>query len=441
MNNQASRPYGMITGAHYAFGSFTYDAKRSKLQCYGVDIPLKPKTGALLHYFLQHPHRVITKTELLDTLWRDEDVVEANLAQHVFLLRQAFATYSPGETFIVTTARQGYCFVAPVQTAAQARPSRGPSWKSYVEGRFFIQLRAQPALARAIDAFERTTAEDDAHAGAHAGIAEAHLLAVEHVLTEPLPAFIRARSEAQRALELDPDNIEAHIALGNIHLFHDWDFVAAYEAFERATWLDPTHSSARIYKGRFLAIVGNYEAAASEIESVLVREPCSLEAMTQYAACALLHEDFITAGEMTGAALSLDPSHGLAQYYRTAMLALSGRHEDALNLHDSTNTHPYEQQALSIAAYAAARAGQHERARDLIANLDDESRWPHISSLHRALPRVGLNELEAAHEILEAGIHQHDPLIVFILRHPAFQNVPAIDKLRHSVGPHHKLHQ
>lgn len=441
MNHQTSGSYGTPLATHYAFGSFTYDAKRAKLQCYGVDIPLKPKTGALLHYFLQHPHRVITKTELLDTLWRDEDVVEANLAQHVFLLRQAFATYSPGETFIVTTARQGYCFVAAVQTAAQSRPSRGASWKSYVEGRFFLDRRALPSLERAIDAFERTIADDETHAGAHAGIAAANVLAAEHLFTQPLPAFTRARSEAQRALELDPDNVAAYIALGNVHLFHDWDFVAAYESFERATWLDPSNPSSRLYKARFLAIVGNYEAAVSEIESVLAREPSSLEAMTDYAAAALLHEDFDTVHEMTDAALSLEPSHAVANYYRVAALALSGRYEDALQLHHADDSARREQQSLSIAAYAAARADKPELAQRLIATLDDRSRWPYVSSVYRALPRVGLGESEAAYEILETGIQQRDPLSVFILRHPAFQNVPRIDEIRHAIGPQQRIHQ
>jgi len=439
MNHQPSGPYGTPVATHYAFGSFTYDAKRAKLQCYGVDIPLKPKTGALLHYFLQHPHRVITKSELLDTLWRDEDVVEANLAQHVFLLRQAFATYSPGETFIVTTARQGYCFVAAVQTAAHARPSRGTSWKSYVEGRFFLDDRTQPSLERAIEAFERTVAEDNAHAGAHAGIAEANVLAAEHLFAKPLPAFTRARAEAQRALELDPDNVEAYIALGNIHLFHDWDFVAAYEAFERATWLDPSHASSRLHKARFLAIVGNYEAAASEIESVLAREPSSLKAITEYAAAALLHEDFNAVYEMTDAALSLDPSDPRANYYRIAALAFSGRYEEALR--HTCDDHGYEQQFLAVTAFAAGRAGLRNRAGELTAKIDAEAHWPYVSPFHRALPRIGLDDTQTAYRIVESGIHQRDPLSVFILRHPAFQRVPGIDELRHAIGPQQRNHQ
>jgi DNA-binding winged helix-turn-helix (wHTH) protein len=435
MSREASEMYRAAAAMHYAFGSFTYDAKRGKLQCYGVDIPLKPKTAALLHHFLQHPHRVITKSELLDSLWRNEDVVEANLAQHVFLLRQAFATYSPGETFIVTTARQGYCFVAPVQTATQRQPSRGPSWKSYIEGRFHIEARTAQSLQNAIAAFERTLSHDAAHAGAYAGIAEANVLAAEYLLSEPGPAFDRARITAQRALELDPDNVEAHVALGDIHLFHDWDFVAAYEALERATWLDPASSSSRLYKASFFGIAGNYEAANSEIESVLVREPFSLRAMTTLAAVAMLHEDYATLQDMSDAVLSLDPQHGLMRYYLMTGLTLSGRYGDAMDIYDATNDSPYRQQSVAVAAFAAARSGKRERADRLSAELEDGTQWVYRSAVNRALAFVGRNEFDRARELLRVGIALRDPWSVFILRHPAFQEIPGIDELRHAIGP------
>jgi DNA-binding winged helix-turn-helix (wHTH) protein len=438
VNRESSESFPATQSMHYAFGSFTYDAKRGKLQCYGVDIPLKPKTGALLHYFLQHPHRIITKSELLDTLWRDEDVVEANLAQHVFLLRQAFTTYSPGETFIVTTARQGYCFVAPVRTAAPKQPTRGPSWKSYVEGRFLIEQRTHTSLDRAISAFERTIAADETHAAAHAGIAEANVLAAEYLFVEPHAAFRRARSAAERALDLDPDNVDAHVALGNVHLFYDWDFVAAYEALERATWLDPAHSSSRLDKARFLGIVGNYDAAVSEIASVLAREPFSLKAMSALAAVAILHNDFETVKEMSEAALSLDSSHALMQYYLISGFALSGRYREALDLFDSKAAQPYRQQSLAVAAFAAARAGLRSRANELIGEIDDASNWPYLSAFNRALPRIGLNEPGYAIGLLRRGIEDRDPWSVFILRYPLFAELPGIEELRHTIGPVHQ---
>ncbi len=435
MNRESSDGYQLVSAMHYAFGSFTYDAKRGKLQCYGVDIPLKPKTGAVLHYFLQHPHRVITKSELLDTLWRDEDVVEANLAQHVFLLRQAFATYSPGETFIVTTARQGYCFVAPVRTATPKQPTRGPSWKSYVEGRFFAAQQTQASLAHAIDAFERAVAADETHAGAHAGIAGANVLAAEYLFVEPTTAFRRARTAAQRALELDPDSVEAHMALGKVHLFHDWDFVAAYEAFERATWLDPTHASSRLDKALFLGIVGNYGAAVSEIESVLLREPFSLRAMNTLAAIGVLHDDFETVKEISDTAFILDPANALTRYYLMSALALRGQHAHALDLFDSAGDQPYRQQALAVAAFAAARLGLRSRAEALIAQLDDASQWAYVSAFNRALPRVASHQEDEARALLRTGIEERDPWSVFILRHPAFADLPGIEELRHLIGP------
>jgi DNA-binding winged helix-turn-helix (wHTH) protein/cytochrome c-type biogenesis protein CcmH/NrfG len=439
MNREASEAPRSLSVVHYTFGSFDFDVKLGRLSCYGVEVPLKPKTTALLRYFLEHPHRIITKTELLDTLWAGDEVIEANLAQHVFLLRQAFSTYSPGESFIVTSARQGYRFVAPVQAASIAMPKRDESWKPYVQGRFFADQRTAESLRRAITAYKRAIEIDENHAGAYAGIAQANVLSAEYLFTEPIEAFTSARKAAHRALALDPDNVEAFVSLGDIYLFYDWDFVRAYEALERASWLDPGSASSRLSKAWFLGVVGNHDGAVSEVESVLAREPFSLKAMTTLAALAIFHADFQMAIEMSEAVLTLDPSYELVKYYFAAALAFAGRYDEALELYEATENPQYPQQSLAIAAYAAGCAGYRERALELIAQIEDPGRWPYISAFNRALPRMGLRELDTAREQLREGIERRDPWSVFLLSHPVFSSVPEVQALREAIRPRSSL--
>jgi tetratricopeptide (TPR) repeat protein len=185
-----------------------------------------------------------------------------------------------------------------------------------------------------------------------------------------------------------------------------------------------------------LGIVGNYEAAISEIESVLAREPFSLRAMTTLAAVAMLHEDFTTLLDMSDAVLSLDPSHGLMRYYLMTGLALSGRYREAINIYETAHRDPYRQQTAAIAAFAAARSGERERADRLIAELEDHGRWAYASPVNRAFAFVGLGDFDRARDLLRVGIERRDPWSVFILRHPAFQAIPRIDELRHTIGPH-----
>ncbi len=54
------------------------------------------------------------KDELLQEVWPDTFVEEANLTQNIFTLRRALGDERADPTYIETVARRGYRFIAPV---------------------------------------------------------------------------------------------------------------------------------------------------------------------------------------------------------------------------------------------------------------------------------------------------------------------------------------
>ena len=50
-------------------GEVTLDPATHEVELNGTPVPLTPREYALLEYFLRHPGRVISKTELLDNVW------------------------------------------------------------------------------------------------------------------------------------------------------------------------------------------------------------------------------------------------------------------------------------------------------------------------------------------------------------------------------------
>jgi Tol biopolymer transport system component/DNA-binding winged helix-turn-helix (wHTH) protein len=103
-----------IAVAVFEFGPFVLDpAKRSLLRD-GAPQALTPKAFDLLALLMEHRERVVSKDELLKTLWPDAFIEESNLAQHVFLLRRALNGDAEGPEYIATIPRRGYRFVAQV---------------------------------------------------------------------------------------------------------------------------------------------------------------------------------------------------------------------------------------------------------------------------------------------------------------------------------------
>lgn len=107
----------------YEFGQFRIDAVRRLLARNGATVPLTPKNFDLLLTLVQRREQVLTKEELLRTIWPHTVVEESNLTQNIFVLRKLLGETPNDHHYIVTVPGQGYRFVAPVREyEEQPRP-------------------------------------------------------------------------------------------------------------------------------------------------------------------------------------------------------------------------------------------------------------------------------------------------------------------------------
>jgi TolB-like protein/DNA-binding winged helix-turn-helix (wHTH) protein/Tfp pilus assembly protein PilF len=98
----------------YRFGWFVLDSKKRTLTCKESLVSLTSKTFDVLAFFVQNPNRVVTKKELLDTVWAGSFVEEGVLTQYIFQLRKVLTNVSEDNRWIVTIPGKGYQFTADV---------------------------------------------------------------------------------------------------------------------------------------------------------------------------------------------------------------------------------------------------------------------------------------------------------------------------------------
>ena len=101
------------------FSDFEFDPAREQLRRGGALVPLSPKPTALLRYFLQHPGRLISKQELMESIWGGVVVTDDSLVQCVGELRSRLGGQGAG--LITTHPRRGYMFEALVVRAKPAK--------------------------------------------------------------------------------------------------------------------------------------------------------------------------------------------------------------------------------------------------------------------------------------------------------------------------------
>ena len=102
------------------FGPFRLDPAQRLLRRDGQIIPLRPKAFETLLILVENSGRVLEKGELMQLLWPDSFVEEANLTQNISLVRKALGETAQSRRYIITFPGRGYSFVADVGAVAEA---------------------------------------------------------------------------------------------------------------------------------------------------------------------------------------------------------------------------------------------------------------------------------------------------------------------------------
>src|SRR5436853_6661839 len=97
-----------------------------------------------------------------------------------------------------------------------------------------------------------------------------------------------ARSAALQALQLDDTLHEAHLQLGLVKLYYDWDWRASDVQCSRAIELNPKYVEGHSWRGLDLMCMGRFDEAIAETKHAEQLHPVSLQPRTRVG-CACYH--------------------------------------------------------------------------------------------------------------------------------------------------------
>ena len=125
----------------YEFGPFRADPNRNLLLRGDDPVALSAKSFETLLVLLQHGNETVSKDQLMKALWPDTFVDEANLAQHISVLRRALGETPQDRRYIVTLPGKGYRFAESVRLVPA--PEQAPAESGLEEPR--LEKAALPA--------------------------------------------------------------------------------------------------------------------------------------------------------------------------------------------------------------------------------------------------------------------------------------------------------
>ena len=152
------------------------------------------------------------------------------------------------------------------------------AYAAYVRGRYFWNTRTAEGYRKAVDDFQRAISLDPGYSLAYSGLADAYSLLGSYGEMPMRDAKEKARTAAQKAVDLDDQVAEAHTSLGAIIAGDGWEWEKAERHFQRAIDLKPRYATAREWYSEYLSWMGRHDQAIRAAREALTVEPVSLSA-------------------------------------------------------------------------------------------------------------------------------------------------------------------
>jgi len=319
------------------------------------------------------------------------------------------------------------------QTLARLPTSSVKAHELYTLGRLAWNRRTQADFHQAIAHFQQAIQMDASYAQAHAGLADCYLLLPLYGYDFPKQSFPRAREAAQRALALAPGLAEAHITLAEIHFYYDWDFVAAEREFLRALDLKPNYPTGRQWYGEFLSYLGRHSEALAELDAARRGDPDSFIIHFDLGKARYFARQYDEATAQLAEMLRGQPQFSSGHRYLGASLTQKGSLREAIaELEEAWRLSGQSRGAHLAGAYV--RAGEHEKARDVLKQLRQLAPTKYVPPIDLAITHAALGENEEALVELERGYRERasemvelkvEPMFDSLREEPRFQKIVA----------------
>jgi TolB-like protein/DNA-binding SARP family transcriptional activator len=332
---------------------------------------------------------------------------------------------------------------APEPDARLAAPSVRPeAQEAYLQGLYHLERQMVTmdltpserlaALRTAVAYLENAVALAPEWAAAHAKLARAyHWVASSYV--ELAPEFYpKSKTAALRALELDPNEAQAHASLGFVLFNHEWDWAGAERSIQRALALDP-NSHQWIY-AMFLVAVGRYDEAITHYQRAQERNPLSpiLKGQLAYAySCAGRHDEAIAELERLQARIGRN-SDWLRAAFGELYLTKSRYPEAIAALESAVAVSDSNPGTVALLAYGYVRAGRVGDARRLVLWLEQRPGLWYAPQLYTALGDTG-----RAIAMVQSAFEQRSGYVVYLrcaTAYPALRNQPQIREIVRRIG-------
>jgi adenylate cyclase len=283
------------------------------------------------------------------------------------------------------------------------------AYELYHKGRSLWGKRTGDNIPKAIAFYEQAIARDPNYALAYAGLSSAHILAPFYIGADRHEAGSKAKEAALKALGLDPNLAEAHLALGKVLFFSEIDLAGAMREYKRAIELKPNDADAHHWYGNdTLPVFGQFEEAIAEGKRSVELDPLSVVINVDLGVTFYYAHRYDDAARQLRKTLELDPTSFYTHYNLGILLQVTGDLSGAIAEYEKAKQLGDNTYVSTLYAQAKAQAGGKDAALRMLSELDKISQQREVVGYLRALLYLSLNNKDEALRWLEQGYAERD---------------------------------
>jgi TolB-like protein/Tfp pilus assembly protein PilF len=301
------------------------------------------------------------------------------------------------------------------------------AYQLYLRGRYLWRQLTRGGIEKSIGFFQQAIDKDPNFGLAYAGLATAHALSSGGGgVMKPEEGMPKAKAEAMKALAIDDSLGEAHLALAMVRTFYDWDWAGAGQEFQRAIELNPEDSEAHHLYSHYFLYLGRTAESLAESKRALELDPLSVDLAFHLAWHYHYMREDDQAVEQARKALELDPNS--SQAHLQLALAYEGKRmfPQAIAEYQKVRAlSPESVLGLPELGYVYAISGQRAEARKILDQLLGLSKRQYIPETSMAVIYQGLGQRDRTFEWLEKAWEGHAPGACLLKVDPRYDSLRA----------------
>ena len=308
----------------------------------------------------------------------------------------------------------------------------------YLTARDFWNRRDPTAIHQAIEHFNKAIQEDPQYAPAYAGLADSYIMSSAWDSVSPTEMLSKAKLMAIIAVELNPSLAEAHASLAVVAYRHDWDFQTAETEFQEAITLNPSYSRAHEWYGVFLAYMGRFDQAFSELTQAQSLDPFSPIIQSDIAVTYYLNHQNQEAVTRLHKILEANPDFIPALTNLGCILAASGKYPEArVELERVAALSGNKSYLETLAPLVSEASGNHRQSQKQIEDILQNWKSNEDADARVAFIYSQMGDKENTLRYLEMAYRNHSWSLVLIKEDPTFdflRSDPRFQSLEKQIG-------